>query len=91
MLLAVFILAHSWYPQECCYGGKEDGDCHPVPCDQITETAKDYVWKGFHFQPEQVRPSLDQFCHVCIGRRYDNGEPVGEPQFPHCMFIRPTS
>jgi hypothetical protein len=58
--------AHSWYPSQCC--GQQD--CQPVPCDQLVED-KDgrwlYIPTGNRFDPLQVKPSEDRYCHVCLG------------------------
>ena len=65
-LLAVIpALAHSWYPLACC----GNMNCFPVACDQLMETASGwlYVPTGNLFQPEQVQPSQDHDCHVCLG------------------------
>lgn len=77
--------AHSWYPAVCCNGSDMGGDCHPVPCDSITETPAGYDWTRFHFKPEQAHPSLDRDCHVCVGH-YES--PTGTRDVPHCVFIQ---
>ena len=44
-LLAGLILIHSWYPNECC----ADKDCHPVPCDEISEAENGAMhWKNLN-------------------------------------------
>lgn len=75
--------AHSWYPLVCC-GGQ---DCHPVPCQDLINTGKDYVYHGIHFLKEQVQPSLDNQCHVCIS----NENIPGMTPIPHCAFIQLSS
>lgn len=84
-------MAHSWYPPLCCNGTKEGGDCHPVPCDSITETSKGYEWNHFAFTADQTHISLDKECHVCVGHEYWQGKPVGEPKYPRCLFILPNA
>ena len=91
LFAAMFILVHDDYPQLCCNGDAATGDCHPVPCDQVTETKDGYDWHGFHFTQGQTHVSFDKQCHACVGRNYWNGEAVGEPKFPHCLFIQPTA
>jgi hypothetical protein len=70
-------LAHSWYPNECC----NDADCHPVPCEQITQDKFGYYWHGVHFTWSMDRgPSEDGSCHVCITQNTFGGP------YPHCIF-----
>lgn len=58
-ILLVIILAHSWYPVECC----SDGDCREVPCSEMNlETGE---WQGK--LPRSKRASQDGKCHVCVG------------------------
>ena len=67
LVAAIPALAHSWYPIACC----GNMDCFPVACDQLVETVSGwlYVPTGNLFQREQVQPSQDHHCHVCLGRR----------------------
>jgi hypothetical protein len=64
LTIAALMLAHSWYPQECCH----DKDCHPIPCAELTVTSNgDAMWKGvLYFSPSMLRDSLDGQCHVCV-------------------------
>lgn len=66
ILIAAFILVHDWYPNSCCGGV----DCHPVPCDSISETTDGYVYDGVHFTT--ASPSPDKQCHACIHLDVDN-------------------
>ena len=51
-LLAGLILVHSWYPNECC----ADKDCHPVPCDEISEDENGAIhWKYLIFEGSQIK------------------------------------
>jgi hypothetical protein len=51
-----------WYPNECC----ADKDCHPVPCDEISEGENGAMhWKNLIFEGSQIRTSPDGECHVC--------------------------
>ena len=60
--LSLVIQAHSWYPASCC----ATNHCHPVPCDELLERADgNWIWYTFAFRREVVKPSEDQFCHVC--------------------------
>jgi len=72
--------AHSWYPSECCGGDEIEGDCRAVPCSEISEQGDGSIlWHGVTFSREQLRPSQDQSCHVCVNG--NSGWPV-----PHCVF-----
>jgi hypothetical protein len=76
--------AHSWYPHDCCHGQ----DCRPVPCDELVETRYGLMWRGVVlFSETQVRPSLDQFCHVCA--KEQKGTII--PYLPLCVFVAPSS
>jgi hypothetical protein len=65
LLAAAPALAHSWYPLACC----GNIDCFPVACDQLVETVSGwlYIPSGSLFKREQVQPSQDRHCHVCLG------------------------
>jgi hypothetical protein len=83
MLLACFaaatLLAHSWYPPDCC----GDGDCHPVPCREISKAKNNYwVWQGYYFTQPQHHFSPDGACHVCLDRKY----PLMGTLVPRCIF-----
>src|SRR6266567_1061413 len=80
LVAAIPALAHSWYPLACC----GNMDCFPVACDQLVETGSDwfYVPTGNLFKREQVQPSQDQHCHVCLGR--------GREHRSICAFIVPN-
>jgi hypothetical protein len=73
-------LAHSWYPLACC----GNMDCFPVACDQLVETVSGwlYVPTGNLFKREQVQPSQDLHCHVCLGHGGDHRS--------ICAFIVPN-
>ena len=77
--LAGLILIHSWYPNECC----ADKDCHPVPCDEISEGENGAMhWKNLIFEGSQIRTSPDGECHVC--HLLHEGRPV----IPICIFTQ---
>src|SRR5262249_46352743 len=80
LVAAIPALAHSWYPLACC----GNMDCFPVACDQLVETGSGwfYVPTGNLFKREQVQPSQDHHCHVCLGR--------GREHRPICAFIVPS-
>ena len=80
LVAAIPALAHSWYPLACC--GKMD--CFPVACDQLVETGSGwfYVPTGNLFKREQVQPSQDPHCHVCLG--------LGREHRSICAFIVPN-
>ena len=78
-LLAGLILIHSWYPNECC----ADKDCHPVPCDEISEGENGAMhWKNLIFEGSQIRTSPDSECHVC------HLSEEGRPVIPICIFTQ---
>jgi len=82
LISAAPILAHSWYPQECCH----DKDCHPVPCAELKVAAKgDVMWKGvLYFSGPMLRDSLDGQCHVCVEEGL-NASII--PYLPLCVFV----
>src|SRR4249920_688679 len=61
-LLAATLLAHEWYPRECC----SDMDCQQVPCNEIYLSGGNYHYKSFSWPTNQLRTSPDGHCHVCI-------------------------
>src|SRR5258708_641751 len=81
LVAAIPALAHSWYPLACC----GNMDCFPVACDQLVETGSGwfYVPTGNLFKREQVQPSQDHHCHVCLGR--------GREHRSICAFIVPKT
>jgi hypothetical protein len=80
LVAAMPVLAHSWYPLACC----GNMDCFPVTCDQLVDTGSGwfYVPTGNLFKREQVQPSQDHHCHVCLGRGGDHRS--------ICAFIVPN-
>lgn len=84
-----FAFAHDWYPVECCNGNNTGGDCHPVECDSLVEDRTGIEWNGIHFRQDQIHPSQDKNCHVCVGN--DKGYGHAERKYPYCVFVRPTS
>jgi hypothetical protein len=58
--------------------------CFPVACDQLVETISGwlYVPTGNLFKREQVQPSQDLHCHVCLGHGGDHRS--------ICAFIVPN-
>ena len=80
LVAAIPALAHSWYPLACC----GNMDCFPVACDQLVETGSGwfYVPTGNLFKREQVQPSQDHHCHVCLGR--------GREHRSICAFVVPN-
>ena len=60
--------AHSWYPSECCL----DNHCHPAPCNSIKPDRGGFWWfddgskQIIFFAQAQVKPSQDDYCHVCV-------------------------
>lgn len=72
--------AHKWYDYDCC----SESDCHPVPCDEVTEKNKSMWYHNFEFFGKSVRPSKDTDCHVCIS---NEGSTFMNP-VPHCVYIQ---
>jgi hypothetical protein len=74
LLVVTFLLVHNWYPTECCSGK----DCTAVPCDTLAEQTDGTIkYLEFTFTKDQIRPSLDKDCHVCIAG-----------STPRCVFIQ---
>lgn len=65
ILLAITILAHSWYPPHCCSGEGENPDCRPVPCHEVTQEGDVLVYKGKKGHLSVKSPSKDEYCHIC--------------------------
>ena len=77
---ALMLLAHNWYPADCCSGD----DCHPIPCSIVHPARGGYVIHGadiglppeyggeneVEFSGPNVRPSLDENCHLCLVFRH---------------------
>lgn len=85
LALVGVILVHSWYPAECCNGDGASGDCHPIPCESVTEKSDGFHWQNLLFKGAMVRASKDGQCHVC------HGHESGQPAFPHCLFLENLS
>lgn len=75
------VQAHDWYSQGCC-GGE---DCHPIDsCSEMSDSDDGGVtWQGYHFSKDQVHPSQDNKCHVCI---HEYQQPVGKK--PMCAYVQ---
>lgn len=78
-IFAVIVLAHDWYPHECC----KDGTCRPIPCSELREhPTKPYLMRGDDWiEKSEVRASPDGQCHTCdvseAGRMYCVWVPKG--------------
>jgi len=88
LAVAVVILVHSWYPQECCSGDEHSGDCHPIACEEIIKVDSygrtfAYKWRGWNFSGPMIRRSLDDQCHVCI-----HYFPAAGRGVPQCIFLK---
>jgi hypothetical protein len=79
LTMAALVLAHSWYPPECCH----DKECRPVPCAELIYRDKDVVWrKNVYFSGRMIRESKDGNCHVCLE------EGLNASVFlPRCVFV----
>jgi len=84
--LAVKVFAHEWYSSSCC-GGQ---DCHPIDsCSEITDSTNSSVnWNQYNFSREQIHPSQDNKCHVCI-HEYEG--PSGMTKRPICIYTQEGS
>jgi hypothetical protein len=62
---AIPALAYSSYPLTCC----RKIECFPGGCDHLVETGSGwfYVSTGNLHKHEQVQPSRDHHCHLCLG------------------------
>ena len=82
LTIAAVMLAHSWYPQECC----RDKDCRPVPCAELSYQDQDVVWrKHIYFSGRMIRESNDGNCHVCVEKGGLNASII--PYLPLCVFV----
>ena len=82
LIISSLVLAHSWYPSECCSGK----DCKPVPCEEILELNNGNLsYDGLEFTKDRVHLSQDKFCHACVAS-YKNRENKVQST-PRCIFI----
>ena len=66
-LLAVWLLAHSWYPAECC----SDRDCHPIPETEVRAMSGGYLYKGRFIPEAKTRIGQDGSYHICYWPKDD--------------------
>jgi hypothetical protein len=74
LLTAMWLLAHAWYPSQCC----SDHDCHPVPCDEIHSDGDFYNYRGIRWFKAEAAPSPDGDCHVCYNSK---------TRWGRCLFL----
>jgi len=62
-LVVLLLLAHSWYPPQCC---GNDYECHPVPSEEITIAPNgDATWHRMTISKYGSFISPDGQCHAC--------------------------
>jgi len=70
IIFASMLLAHSWYPSECC----SERDCYPINCSEVKKINGGYDYKGIFFSNNQVKqtPEDQVGCHACshLDREY---------------------
>jgi hypothetical protein len=72
--LPITLLAHSWYPQECCNGI----DCGPIESSRVQVTETGYVVDGlWKYDFKSARLSEDDHYHLCG---------AGRGVIPYCFF-----
>jgi hypothetical protein len=81
LLAAALLLAHSWYPSDCCGGDDAHGDCRPIPCAEIIHRNEFMYWRGFIFDEFYSRRSQDSQCHICT-HHFDGTDKT----IPMCIF-----
>lgn len=87
------------YPGDCCQGDNHTGMCHPVECDQLEQQGDRIVWKPpdgrpaseVVFQANRLRPSFDQFCHVCVEGGKDGSAYASMSYVAHCVYLRQSA
>jgi len=62
VLIVLLLLAHSWYPPQCC----ADKDCKEVPCSEIARAGNVYLYHEMSFPSLSHAYSPDGKCHVCV-------------------------
>jgi len=77
IIFASMLLAHSWYPSECC----SERDCYPINCSEVKKIDGGYNYKGIFFANSQVKQTPDEHvgCHACSS--------FGERQYGYCLFL----
>lgn len=79
--LTILLMAHSWYPNECCSGK----DCKPIPCEEITEVSSNLMrYKDLEFKGPMIRDTKDNSCHICTYEYILNGTKL---YMPRCIFV----
>ena len=53
LIIAALMLAHSWYPQECCH----DKECRPVPCAELHYDGDSVRYGRIYFSKRMIRQS----------------------------------
>lgn len=62
MIWVFLLLAHSWYPPECC----SDRDCHAVPHSEVRLVPGGYSYRGEFIPEAKARIGKDADYHVCF-------------------------
>ena len=73
------------YPPICCSPSTDAQLCHPIDCEEISETADGYRWRNLKFDKTRVFASFDDQCHAC------NSTDSGKPTYGYCLMIRQSA
>lgn len=77
------ILVHDFYSYACC----ASHDCRPVPCEEIKEVARGWLWGPVFFGYPMMQPAPDGRCHVCVSEDLK----ALHMMKPQCIYLPPKT
>jgi hypothetical protein len=80
-ILILSMLAHSWYPIECC----SEKDCEPIDDGKVIDLPEGYLFPNGQTVPYRlVKRSPDGKYHWC---RYEHTGEIIKVKGKYCVFI----
>ena len=81
MFAIMMLLAHSWYPVECC----SEKDCEPLKADEVRDLPEGYLFPNGQTVPNNLtRQSRDGQYHWC---RIMGTNIIIKSDDKYCVFI----